>query len=405
MERDIPVEQILVVTYTVAATEELRERIRDAAGAALAALRGSAVTDEMAAELTAAVRRSAEAATRRVQQALANFDLAAIHTIHGFCQRALVGRRLRERPAVRPRARAGRARSRAGGRRRLLAHPGRRRTGAVRAASARPADHARDRWRRASPCTSARPDLTVVRPDAVPDDLPALEAACLEAWDAAPRAVAGGAGGGRGAAARAGSQQAALSDRSVTTWLRRMDGYLRVELPGLRGFEQLTKFTGGHARRVLEEELRCRARTTCSRAVETFARALRRASAAAVQRRLRATEDRPPARGARRAGAAQAPASACNRSTTCCSSCAARSTAPRGPALGGAPAPALDGGAGRRVPGHRSGTVPDRAAHLGRQRPAGVPGRRPEAGDLPLPRRRHLRVSRGAPATRTRATT
>ena len=88
MERDIPVEQILVVTYTVAATEELRERIRDVLLQALAALRGSAVTDEMAAELTAAVD-DREAATRRVQQALANFDLAAIHTIHGFCQRAL----------------------------------------------------------------------------------------------------------------------------------------------------------------------------------------------------------------------------------------------------------------------------------------------------------------------------
>ena len=80
MERDIPVEQILVVTYTVAATEELRERIRDVLLQALAALRGSAVTDEMAAELTAAVD-DREAATRRVQQALANFDLAAIHTM------------------------------------------------------------------------------------------------------------------------------------------------------------------------------------------------------------------------------------------------------------------------------------------------------------------------------------
>ena len=49
MERDIPVEQILVVTYTVAATEELRERIRDVLLQALAALRGGAVTDEDAA--------------------------------------------------------------------------------------------------------------------------------------------------------------------------------------------------------------------------------------------------------------------------------------------------------------------------------------------------------------------
>ena len=142
MERDIPVEQILVVTYTVAATEELRERIRDVLLQALAALRGSAVTDEMAAELTAAVD-DREAATRRVQQALANFDLAAIHTIHGFCQRALADGAFESGlpfdrelvPDVRDLVQEvvddfWRTRRR-------------RRTGAVRAASARRADHAR----------------------------------------------------------------------------------------------------------------------------------------------------------------------------------------------------------------------------------------------------------------------
>src|SRR5262249_11024967 len=88
MEKKVPLERILVVTYTVAATEELRERIRDVLVQALAALRGRAVTDEMAVELTAHVDDRATAALW-VQQALANFDLAGIHPIHGFCQRAL----------------------------------------------------------------------------------------------------------------------------------------------------------------------------------------------------------------------------------------------------------------------------------------------------------------------------
>ena len=53
IETGVPIEQILVVTYTVAATEELRERIWSLLTAALAALRGETCPDELAAELTA----------------------------------------------------------------------------------------------------------------------------------------------------------------------------------------------------------------------------------------------------------------------------------------------------------------------------------------------------------------
>jgi exodeoxyribonuclease V beta subunit len=73
LERELEVSQILVVTYTVAATAELRSRIR----ARLA---------ELVPELE---RQGREAELPRVREALRGFDRAAIFTIHGFCQRAL----------------------------------------------------------------------------------------------------------------------------------------------------------------------------------------------------------------------------------------------------------------------------------------------------------------------------
>ena len=49
----------------------------------------------------------------------------------------------------------------------------------------------------------------------------------------------------------------------------------------------------------------------------------------------------------------------------------------------------------RRVPGHRSGAVGHHARRLRRGRQDARPHRRPEAGDLRLPRRRRLRLPRG----------
>ena len=89
LERDLPVASILVVTYTKAATAELRERIR----ARLAALRTAFVHgraaegDAFAAECLA--RYDSGTALERLVRALTGFDEAAIYTIHGFCQRAL----------------------------------------------------------------------------------------------------------------------------------------------------------------------------------------------------------------------------------------------------------------------------------------------------------------------------
>jgi len=70
LERRLRVPEILVVTYTVAATAELRGRIR-----------------RRLAELAASLESDAD--RRWLQEALHGFDQAAIFTIHGFCQRAL----------------------------------------------------------------------------------------------------------------------------------------------------------------------------------------------------------------------------------------------------------------------------------------------------------------------------
>jgi len=92
LEGGLPVERILLVTYTNAATAELRRKVRARIAAALAALRDSHPADE---DDLAEMLRSRQAdghgpADRaRLAAALYGFDAAAIYTIHGFCQRVL----------------------------------------------------------------------------------------------------------------------------------------------------------------------------------------------------------------------------------------------------------------------------------------------------------------------------
>jgi len=87
LERRLPIEQILVVTFTKAATEELKSRIRTRLAAALAALAQGTCTDPLIVGLIK--KSSGEDARLLLQNALMNFDLASIFTIHGFCQRIL----------------------------------------------------------------------------------------------------------------------------------------------------------------------------------------------------------------------------------------------------------------------------------------------------------------------------
>ena len=97
LEPGLDVQKILVVTFTNAATAELRERVRSRIVETLGYLRdGSEATpphDPFVPRLVASVeKRTGETRDRlalTLDKALQYFDEAAIFTIHGFCQRAL----------------------------------------------------------------------------------------------------------------------------------------------------------------------------------------------------------------------------------------------------------------------------------------------------------------------------
>ena len=93
-EEGLGLDQILVVTFTRAATAELRDRIRRTLGAALAAVKtGDAGANSQAQDLLARWERAPEAAraqaARRLEAAMHDIDRAGVYTIHGFCQRVL----------------------------------------------------------------------------------------------------------------------------------------------------------------------------------------------------------------------------------------------------------------------------------------------------------------------------
>ncbi|MDI6745595.1 MAG: exodeoxyribonuclease V subunit beta [Rhodocyclaceae bacterium] len=87
LEQQLEIGQILVVTYTRAATGELRGRIRNRLMQALAAFEAGTTDDENLQALLA--RHDPDQAAARLRLAIESFDEAAIFTIHSFCQRAL----------------------------------------------------------------------------------------------------------------------------------------------------------------------------------------------------------------------------------------------------------------------------------------------------------------------------
>ncbi len=90
LERELSVDQILVVTFTKAATEELRSRVRLRIREALDILNGEDPGDETLQKLMAQVQKKDPARTASLlADALTRMDEAAIYTIHGFCQRML----------------------------------------------------------------------------------------------------------------------------------------------------------------------------------------------------------------------------------------------------------------------------------------------------------------------------
>ncbi len=92
LERDLSVRQILVVTFTEAATEELRDRIRRTLKDAAAAFRDPAAASSVLRELVTPHLASAGQMLLRLDRALCGFDEAPILTIHSFCQRTLKDR-------------------------------------------------------------------------------------------------------------------------------------------------------------------------------------------------------------------------------------------------------------------------------------------------------------------------
>lgn len=92
VELQLEPKQILVVTFTEAATKELRGRIRRRIREALDVVDGGATDDSLLRDLCTNVtgRWSDRRLVRdSLDRALKSFDTAAIFTIHGFCLRAL----------------------------------------------------------------------------------------------------------------------------------------------------------------------------------------------------------------------------------------------------------------------------------------------------------------------------
>ena len=83
LRTDSSIDQILVVTFTEKATEELRSRIRTLLENVLSGS-SSAIADRSADRLVID-----DAARRKLETALFSFDSASIYTIHAFCLRML----------------------------------------------------------------------------------------------------------------------------------------------------------------------------------------------------------------------------------------------------------------------------------------------------------------------------
>jgi exodeoxyribonuclease V beta subunit len=88
LEKHLLANQIVVVTFTVAATQELRNRIRGKLREAIEAFSRGESKDTF---LNSLVKKCADQkqGLERLKEAVRDFDEVAIFTIHGFCQRIL----------------------------------------------------------------------------------------------------------------------------------------------------------------------------------------------------------------------------------------------------------------------------------------------------------------------------
>ncbi|WP_254622871.1 UvrD-helicase domain-containing protein [Rhodococcus sp. W8901] len=94
-EEGIDLSQLLLVTFSRAATKELRERTRERFASAAAGLADPSVArasgDPLVAHLAGADDAEVAVRRRRLLQALSDFDAGTIVTTHSFCQRMLDG--------------------------------------------------------------------------------------------------------------------------------------------------------------------------------------------------------------------------------------------------------------------------------------------------------------------------
>ncbi len=88
VESGLSVEEILVVTFTNAATAELKGRIREKLVVLVRSLENGVPRDDFCSGFLRHLEQP-DRALKRLRLALLSFDRAAIFTIHGFCQRAL----------------------------------------------------------------------------------------------------------------------------------------------------------------------------------------------------------------------------------------------------------------------------------------------------------------------------
>lgn len=96
VEKNVELGNLLVVTFTKAATEELKDRIRARLAEARRATAGgsSADVDSKVIDWLKNLDLAPEQIKQRLDKALLNIDQASIFTIHGFCQRVLQERPL-----------------------------------------------------------------------------------------------------------------------------------------------------------------------------------------------------------------------------------------------------------------------------------------------------------------------